>query len=283
VNADRLATLGHAKVEYHSTNAVLTPASGFIKGYRFTLNPYSGCSFACDYCYARFFAPTADLHERWGQWVRVKENAAATIAVAGRSQSKRHRLAPGDAIFMSSVTGPCQPIEARLGLTRDVVTALIPYQPRLTVQTRSPIARRDIDLFEQFDRIRVNFSVPTDSEAVRLRYEPHAPSIAARISTAQALREAGVPIGICISPMLPMEDPTAFGRRIAALGASEYLATGFHHPGKRFGASTPTGTVALLLEDRWTRGRYEAARAAIRDALGEGRPLLDGRHGFAPP
>jgi len=31
---------------------VLSPASGFMSDYDFTLNPYSGCQFGCAYCYA---------------------------------------------------------------------------------------------------------------------------------------------------------------------------------------------------------------------------------------
>src|SRR3546814_4276162 len=61
--------------------------------------------------------------------------------------------------------------------------------PRLTVQTRSPIASRDIDLFQQFEHIRVNFTVTTDSEAVRLRYEPSAPAIKARLRAARRSEE----------------------------------------------------------------------------------------------
>jgi DNA repair photolyase len=282
-NFQRPDRLGAAGIAYASVGVVLTPASGFIRAYKFTLNPYNGCGFACDYCYARFFAPSPALRDSWGEWVRVKQNAAETIRAAADARDPRRRLNPGDTIFMSSVTDPYQPIEARLALTRAIVEALIPYQPRLTVQTRSPIVRRDIGLLEQFEAIRVNFSVPTDSEAVRLRYEPHAPSIKERLTAARALKEAGIPIGISISPMLPMEDPAAFGQRIAELQAAEYLATGFHRPGPQFAARTRVETLARLREDGWTRARFEDAREQIRAALGPGRQLLDGRQGFAPP
>ena len=214
--------------------------------------------------------------------MRVKEHAVATIGGAIRSKDVRRALRPGDAIFMSSVTDPYQPIEHKLRLTRDIVEALLTVQPRLTVQTRSPIARRDIDLFQQFESIRVNISVQTYSETVRLRYEPHAPSIKERLKTAEALRTAGVPIGICVSPMLPAEDASSFGRRLAGLDAAEYVATGFHPNGPGFGARTSNATVEKLRADGWTRRRYDAARAAIAAELGPDRPLLSGREGFAP-
>lgn len=279
--AGELARLGPVRaIRYAEADTILTAATGFISAYKFTLNPYNGCGFGCDYCYARFFAPSERLRDEWGEWVRVKSNAAALVEAAAGRADPRLRLMPGDSIFMSTVTDPYQPIEARLRITRAVVEALVPHQPRLTVQTRSPIARRDIDLFQQFEHIRVNVSVPTDSESVRLRYEPRAPSIKERLATAEAIAGAGVRIGICVSPMLPMEDPVAFGRRIAALGAAEYVVTGFHRPGRQFAARTRVEALAKLRADGWTRAKFEAAREALSGALGPGRRLVGAGEGF---
>jgi DNA repair photolyase len=196
---------------------LLSPAGGFISAYKFTLNPYSGCGFGCEYCYARFFSPTLEEQETWGAWVKVKENAVALLRKARRARAAGRRLERGDAVYMSTVTDPYQPIEQKLGLTHAILRELIEVQPRLTVQTRSAIATRDIDLFKQFERIRVNFTITTDSEAIRLRYEPLCPAIETRLKAAKAVAGAGVPIGISISPMLPLQDAEAFARRLANL------------------------------------------------------------------
>ncbi len=66
--------LGSAEVSYADARSILTPASGFIRRYDYTLNPYSGCGFGCDYCYARYFAPSEEQRDCWGRWVRVKRN-----------------------------------------------------------------------------------------------------------------------------------------------------------------------------------------------------------------
>lgn len=274
---------GRATVIPRHVASILTPASGFMSAYKFTLNPYSGCTFACDYCYARFFAPTPAEQAQWGRLVGVRLNGADLVRRAMHSRSPARRLERGDAIYMSSVTDPYQPIEAKRELTRQLLEALIPVQPRLTIQTRSPLATRDIDLFQQFTRIRVNFTITTDSEAMRLRYEPHSPAIGVRLEAAAAIAAAGVPIGVSISPMLPLDDAAAFGRRVAALDAAEYVTQFFKPARARFSAGSTPEALSNMKEDGWTKARYQAARAAIATALGPARPLLEGSAGYAPP
>ena len=56
-------SLETAGVGLADARTILTPASGFIRRYRYSLNPYSGRRFACEYCYARAFAPTAEKRQ----------------------------------------------------------------------------------------------------------------------------------------------------------------------------------------------------------------------------
>lgn len=288
VESDAIATgrparIGRSGVEYAAASAILQPATGFISGYRFTLNPYSGCTFACDYCYARFFARTPELQANWGDWVRVKENALKLVERSIRSKSERLRLSPGDSIYMSSVTDPYQPIEKQLRLSRAILERLAEVQPRLTIQTRSPLVANDIDVLKRFEHVRVNISLPTDSDTVRRRYEPHAPAIGVRLATAEKLRAAGIAIGITVTPTLPIFDPAVFGQRIAELDAAEYVTQYLHGGRTRFAAGTPEATMAKLREDDWDEAAYRSARDIIAAQLGPGRVLHEGAHGFQPP
>jgi DNA repair photolyase len=274
--------IGNAKVEYINSKSLLNSPSGFIGLYKFTLNPYSGCSFACDYCYARFFSPTFDQQHTWGSWVKVKENAVDLLRRARCAKTVEKRIEEGDTIYMSSVTDPYQPIEHKIGLTRRLLEELIELQPRLTIQTRSPIALRDIDLFQKFKHIRINFSITTDSEDVRFRYERHCPAIEVRLKAAKQIMEAGIPIGISISPMLPIKDAVTFGQRIAELNAREYVTQFFKPTRSRFSAGTSLESLKKMKEDNWTEEKYKQVRNILIDILGSEYPLLEGNEGYAP-
>ena len=121
-----------------------------------------GCGFACTYCFASFFQPEQERFDSWGQWIDIKSNAAELL--------KKKRDLKGARIFMSSATDPYQPLEMRTGLTRSLVEIMADplRQPRLVVQTRSPLVTRDLDLLKQFKHVRVNMSITTDDEDVRI-------------------------------------------------------------------------------------------------------------------
>ncbi len=274
------ATRGRVAVATRSAKSILTRASGFMSQYKFTLNPYGGCAFGCGYCYAKFFAPSSEHRESWGRWVTAKTNAGELIAKACRSGV----LKSGDTVYMSSVTDPYQPVERRLRLTRSVLEVILDsgIQPRLTIQTRSPLAVRDIDLFKRFDKVRVHFTITTDSEDVRRRYEPRCPPITKRLQAAAALSAAGIRFGISISPMLPLRDAEAFGAQLADLDAEEYV-TQYMKPGQpQFAAGTNVKSLRRIREDGWGLEEYRRAREVLARSLGDRRPLLEGTEGYAP-
>src|SRR6187431_1350189 len=120
-------------VELITAKSLFQPATGFIKrgGFDFTCNSYVGCSFGCIYCYAMFLPQNRRPKEDWGKWFQAKTNAVELAR-------KGARRVAGAAVYMSSVTDPYLPAERGLGLTRGILEALLPHQPRLLIQTRGP-------------------------------------------------------------------------------------------------------------------------------------------------
>lgn len=264
--------MGRAAVSVSDASSILTKASGFMGDYDFTVNPYSGCAFACTYCYAAAFAPTKEARDDWGNWVKVKQNA---VSLFRRAMHK----ASGARIYMSSVTDPYQPVERIAELTRGILEAMIEVQPRLTIQTRSPLVTRDIDLLKRLRVLQVNLTVTTDSEQVRRVFEPGCPSCDQRLEAACCLAEAGLDVGITMTPLLPLEDAAAFAAAVRETGARRFVVQDFHAKDGDFVAGTREAARQLLGRMQWGPQRYAECLAELRRSI---PGLREGKEGFAP-
>lgn len=254
--------------------SIFSDAIGFIKrgGFDKTCNPYVGCTFGCTYCYAAFLPQNRRPVSEWGRWIIAKRNA---VEVARKAAPK---LA-GKALYVSSVTDPYQPVERSLFLTRGILEALVPSQPRILIQTRGPMVVRDIDILTQFRRIRVNISICTDSEEVWQAFEPKSPPLERRWQALEELRAASIPVGICVTPMLPVQNPDAFAERLLAFRPDVLVTQDFHDAGGRFGADTGDAARQLLANLGWTNDDYQRIRARLLREM----PAYEGEAGFFPP
>src|SRR5205807_5762577 len=142
------------------------------------------------------------------------------------------------AVYMSSVTDPYLPAERSLCLTRGILAELVPFQPRLLIQTRAPLVVRDADVLRRFRSVRVNVSIPTDSEEVRQAFEPKAPPLERRWQALEVLRAEGLPVGVCVTPTLPIENVDGFVERLAKFAPDVLVTQYFHDSGGGFGADT---------------------------------------------
>src|SRR5207249_10650180 len=158
----------------------------------------------------------------------------------------------GQALYISSVTDPYLPAERSLHLTRGILEALVPHQPRLLIQTRGPLVVRDIDVLKQFRSVRVNMSIPTDSERVRQVFEPKAPPLERRWEALAELRASGLPVGVCVTPTLPIENVDGFVDRLAKFAPDVLVTQYFHDSGGGFGADTGDKARDTLRQFQWT-------------------------------
>lgn len=261
-------------MEMIESRSIFSPATGFIRrgGFDWTCNPYLGCTFGCTYCYAAFLPQNRRPVDEWGRWFVAKKNAVELA-------HKQARKIAGQSVYLSSVTDPYQPVERSLMLTRGILEAMLPHQPRLVVQTRGPLVIRDIDLLAEFRALRVNLSIPTDSETVRRRFEPKAPKLEHRWEAIHELRAAGVPVAICITPTLPIQDQDGFAERLAAFRPDVLVCQDFHDAAGRFGADTGEEARRLLESNTWTAAAYRRFVERLR----EDQTVYEGEAGFFPP
>jgi DNA repair photolyase len=261
-------------METINAKSIFSPATGFIRrgGFDWTCNPYLGCSFGCVYCYAMYLPQNPRPREDWGKWFRAKVNA---VEIA-RKQAPN--LA-GQGVYISSVTDPYLPAERSLCLTRGILEELVPHQPRLLVQTRGPLVIRDIDVLSRFRSVRVNVSIPTDNENVRLVFEPKAPPLERRWQALAELRAAGIPVGVCVTPMLPLEDAAAFVKQLVAFRPDVLVTQDFHDSNGGFGADTSEAARQLRAGLNWTADNYRHAVAQLRRHV----LVYEAEEGFFPP
>jgi len=166
------------------------------KVYPYAINPYTGCQHNCTYCYARFMKRFTGHTEAWGQFVDVKVNAPDLLT----REITRKKPAR---VWISGVCDPYQPLEAKYRLTRQCLEILAQNDWPVTVQTRSPLVLRDIDVLSSGRDFEVGLSITTSSDQIRRLFEPYAPPITERVEALEVLHQAGIRTYAMIAPMLP--------------------------------------------------------------------------------
>ena len=202
----------------------------------------------------------------------AKKNAAALA-------ERQARRVAGQSVYLSSVTDPYQPAERSLMLTRGILEALVERQPRRAVQTRGPLVARDIDVLKEFRSLRVNVSIPTDSDRVRMQFEPKAPPMEKRWEALRQVQDAGIAVGVCVTPTLPIEKPDEFAKQIADFAPDVLVCQDFHDSGGGFGADTGEDARRLLAEIGWGPVEYRRFVDRLRESL----TVFEGEAGFFPP
>jgi len=162
-------------------------------GSDYSINPYRGCAHACVYCYAPFV-----LREKrkWGEFIDVKINAPEVL----EKDLKKHK--PGS-IFISSVTDPYNPLERKYEITRRILKKLKDTKFSVSIQTKSDLVLRDIDLLKEMD-CEVGLTITTFNERARKIFEPNASSNEKRLKALKILKENGIKTYIFFGPVLPL-------------------------------------------------------------------------------
>jgi DNA repair photolyase len=171
--------------------------------FRFTINPYRGCTHACVFCFAR---PTHtyldfDAGRDFEREIVVKVNAPELL----RAELARPSW-EGEHVALGTNTDPYQWVEGRYKLMRGIWEAMRDAENPCSILTKSPLLLRDLDLMREIDRVTdfsAALSVPTLDEKAWRATEPHTPHPRARLEAVAELKRAGIKTGILVAPLMP--------------------------------------------------------------------------------
>lgn len=237
-----------------------------IPGAEYCLNPYTGCSHGCVYCYASFMKRFCGNNKRWGSFVQVKVN------FLDRLKKQVLRLKPG-CVMVSSVTDPYQPVEKKYSLTRSSLRVLADAGFPVSILTKSDLILRDIDVLKDIYGVEIGFTITTLDRATARLLEPGAVEPERRLRALALLAEMGLRTWIFIAPVIPGINDSArnlesiLGEAArAGVGRVEYDPLNFY----------PTAVANLrdLIRKHWPRSLLRF-QAAVRDQTGYKR-WLDG-------
>ena len=167
------------------------------------VNPYRGCEHGCPYCYARDFHHYLNLSPGldFERLILVKTNVADLL----RGELSKASWRP-TTICLSSVTDCYQPVERKLGLTRKCLEVLRDFRHPVAVITKNKLVTRDLDLLAELashDAARLDVTITTLDVDLARDLEPRASSPRDRLAAIEAASAAGVPVGVCVAPVIP--------------------------------------------------------------------------------
>lgn len=202
--------------------------------FTWSVNPYRGCQHACAYCYARPY------HEYLGYGAGtdfdtkliVKTNAADLLRKAFKKKDWKFEM-----INFSGITDCYQPLEAVYGITRRCLEICLAYGNPVSIVTKSFLVVRDADLLVKLNHkanVFVYISIPFADGKTAGLIEPQAPPPKRRYEAIRQLHEAGVPVGVFVSPVIPGltdKDIPKILKESADAGAQSAAMTALRLPG----------------------------------------------------
>lgn len=171
--------------------------------FKWTLNPYRGCTHGCHYCFARRYQTQLELGagDEFSSIIFVKTNLLEVLRrELARASWMREQVALGTA------TDPYQPIEGQYRLTRGALQAFCDARTPVGVVTKGPMAVRDRDVLAELGRrtsCTVCFSVPSVDEGAWHSLEPGTAHPMQRLRAVRQLVDAGVRAGVLMAPLVP--------------------------------------------------------------------------------
>jgi len=168
-----------------------------------SINPYQGCEHGCIYCYARPTHAYLDLSPGLDFETKLAYKANAAQQLERELSKQGYRCA---SITLGANTDPYQPVEKRLGITREILQVLQRCRHPVSIITKGALITRDLDILSELAQnglCSVAVSITTLDNGLKRVMEPRAASHHARLAAIAALSDAGIPVTVLVAPVIP--------------------------------------------------------------------------------
>jgi DNA repair photolyase len=169
-----------------------------------SINPYRGCEHGCVYCFARPTHAWLGLSPGLDFETRLFHKPDAPALLRTELARRNYQCAP---IAVGINTDAYQPVERKLGLTRQILEVLVDCHHPFTIVTKSALIERDIDLIAEAARRNqagVAVSLTTLDKELARRLEPRAAAPVRRLQTVERLAAADIPVTVLMAPVIPV-------------------------------------------------------------------------------
>ncbi|AJP71432.1 PA0069 family radical SAM protein [Sphingomonas hengshuiensis] len=168
-----------------------------------SINPYRGCEHGCIYCFARPSHAYLDLSPGLDFETRLFAKPDAPALLRAELAKPGYACRP---IAFGTNTDPYQPIEREWRITRGCIEILAECNHPITITTKSDRVTRDLDLIAPMAAkglAAVMLSVTTLDPRIAMTLEPRAAHPEKRLAAIRTLADAGVPVFVSLSPVIP--------------------------------------------------------------------------------
>ncbi len=225
--------------EVHAKSALNRVPGGSPMPFSWTVNPYRGCSHGCVYCFARRSHTYLDFDagRDFDTQIVVKTNVGSVLRkeVSSRSWAREH-------VAMGTNTDPYQRAEGRYRLMPEIIGALADSGTPFSILTKGTVLSRDLPLLAAAARsvpVGIGVSLALLDPELQATLEPGTPTPRARLELVRRIRDAGLPCGVFVAPILPLltdtpEQLRALVTQLAQAGATGVTGISLHlRPGTR--------------------------------------------------
>lgn len=165
-------------------------------GNDYNMNLYRGCHHGCIYCDSRSECYQNDSFDT----VMVKKDVLTLL------QKELSRKRKKGVVGIGAMSDTYNSFEKELEITRGALKLIRDYRFGVSLETKSDLVVRDIDLFldiQKYNDVIIKLSITTVDDQLSKVIEPYAPVSSQRFRAIKQLSDAGVFTGILMHPVLP--------------------------------------------------------------------------------